>query len=99
MSTLGKRGEKLREILDKINRKVALKLVEQPDLDTPVVIRQEDLVEYLGQPVFVEDEILKADKIGMALGGMDEHGRRHVDHRSAEHPGKGEVKLTGQLGT
>lgn len=54
--------------LDKINRKVALKLVEQPDLDTPIVLRQEDLVEYLGQPVFVEDEILKADKIGMALG-------------------------------
>lgn len=85
--------------LDKINRKVALKLVEQPDLDTPIVLRQEDLVEYLGQPVFVEDEILKADKIGMALGlAWTSMGGDTLIIEAQNTPGKGEVKLTGQLG-
>ncbi|NLZ77158.1 MAG: endopeptidase La, partial [Spirochaetales bacterium] len=85
--------------LDRINRKVALKLVEHPDLATPVVIREEQLTEYLGQPVFVEDEILKADKPGMAIGlAWTSMGGDTLVIEAQNTPGKGEVKLTGQLG-
>jgi ATP-dependent Lon protease len=85
--------------LDRINRKVALKIVENPELETPVVIKESELTEYLGQPIFVEDEILKADKPGMAIGlAWTSMGGDTLIIEAQNTPGKGEIKLTGQLG-
>jgi len=85
--------------LHKINRKVALSLVENKMESLPVVIDEKLLLEYLGQPIFVEDEILKADRPGMAIGlAWTSMGGDTLIIEAQNIPGKGEIKLTGQLG-
>ncbi len=85
--------------LDKIHRKVALTLVENPPEELPIRVNAERLVEYLGQPIFREDEILKADRPGMAIGlAWTALGGDTLLIEAQSTPGKGEVKLTGQLG-
>ncbi len=85
--------------LHKINRKVALLLSEKPQTKLPVVIDDTMLHEFLGQPVFVEDEILSADRSGMAIGlAWTSMGGDTLIIEAQNTPGKGEIKLTGQLG-
>ncbi len=85
--------------LHKINRKIALILEENPDTKLPVKIDNEKLIELLGQPVFVEDEIRIADKPGMAIGlAWTSMGGDTLIIEAQNTPGKGEIKLTGQLG-
>ncbi len=85
--------------LHKINRKVALILEENPDTKLPIKIDNEKLVEFLGQPVFAEDEIRIADKPGMAIGlAWTSMGGDTLIIEAQNTPGKGEIKLTGQLG-
>jgi len=85
--------------LHKINRKVALILEENPETELPIKIDEEKLVEYLGQPIFVEDEINVADKPGMAIGlAWTSMGGDTLIIEAQNTPGKGEIKLTGQLG-
>ena len=85
--------------LHKINRKVALKLVENPDTKLPITIDDALLYEFLGQPVFVEDEIVTADRSGMAVGlAWTSMGGDTLIIEAQNTPGKGEIKLTGQLG-
>lgn len=85
--------------LHKINRKVALFLEENPEAPLPIKIDEEKLIEYLGQPIFVEDEIRVADKPGMAIGlAWTSMGGDTLIIEAQNTPGKGEIKLTGQLG-
>ncbi|MDT4761759.1 endopeptidase La [Sphaerochaeta sp. PS] len=85
--------------LHKINRKVALLLEENPQTALPVTIDEGKLVEYLGQPIFVEDEIRVADRPGMAIGlAWTSMGGDTLIIEAQNTPGKGEIKLTGQLG-
>jgi ATP-dependent Lon protease len=85
--------------LHKINRKVALLLMENPQTDVPVVIDDKRLAEYLGEPIFAEDEIVKADRPGTAIGlAWTSMGGDTLIIEAQNTPGKGEVKLTGQLG-
>ncbi len=96
--------------LDKIHRKLATEIViddglrakgENPDtlMKRPVVIDEELLLKYLGQPVFHEDEVIRADKVGMSVGLAWTSMGGDVLSIEAQHiPGKGELKLTGQLG-
>ena len=85
--------------LHKINRKVALILEENPDTALPIRIDEEKLIEFLGQPIFVEDEIRVADKPGMAIGlAWTSMGGDTLIIEAQNTPGKGEIKLTGQLG-
>ncbi|MBG0766120.1 endopeptidase La [Sphaerochaeta halotolerans] len=85
--------------LHKINRKVALMLTENPETNLPVTINEKLLYELLGQPIFVEDEILKADRPGMAIGlAWTSMGGDTLIIEAQNTPGKGEIKLTGQLG-
>jgi ATP-dependent Lon protease len=85
--------------LHKIHRKVALLIEEKPDTKLPIVIDSKNLEQFLGQPVFVEDEILKADKPGMAIGlAWTSMGGDTLIIEAQNVPGKGELKLTGQLG-
>ncbi len=85
--------------LHKINRKVALMLTENPEENLPVRINEELLYKLLGQPIFVEDEILKADRPGMAIGlAWTSMGGDTLIIEAQNTPGKGEIKLTGQLG-
>jgi len=85
--------------LHKINRKVALILEEHPETKLPIKIDEQKLIEFLGQPVFIEDEINVADKPGMAIGlAWTSMGGDTLIIEAQNTPGKGEIKLTGQLG-
>ncbi|MCR5760638.1 MAG: endopeptidase La [Sphaerochaetaceae bacterium] len=93
--------------IDKINRKVAMEIVlndleaksEEEKLKRPVEIDEAALIKYLGQPIFREDEIIRADKPGMAVGLAWTSMGGDVLAIEAQHiPGKGELKLTGHLG-
>ncbi|NLZ69498.1 MAG: endopeptidase La [Spirochaetales bacterium] len=85
--------------LNKINRKVALDLELNPELKTPIAIDKEAVIKYLGQPIFVADEILKADKIGTAIGlAWTNFGGDTLMIEAEKYPGMGELKVTGQLG-
>jgi len=84
--------------LDKIHRKVAREILEQnPPL--PIAINRTAMIKYLGQPIFHEDEILVADRPGMAIGlAWTSMGGDTLAIEAVAYPGKGELKLTGQLG-
>lgn len=84
--------------LDRIHRKVAREILERaPDL--PVKITREKMIEYLGQPIFHEDEVLRADRPGMAIGlAWTSMGGDTLVIEAVSYPGKGELKLTGKLG-
>lgn len=89
----------LEKSLDKINRKVLLELLENPSLERPVKINKAAIEKYLGKPIFPEDDIVKADKVGTALGlAWTSMGGDTLLIETENYPGKGELKVTGQLG-
>ena len=68
-------------------------------LKRPVRINDEKLLKYLGQPIFHEDEVIRANKVGMSVGLAWTSMGGDVLAIEAQHiPGRGELKLTGQLG-
>ncbi len=68
-------------------------------LKLPIRITEEKLIKYLGQPIFHEDEVIRANKPGMSVGLAWTSMGGDVLAIEAQHiPGKGELKLTGQLG-
>ncbi|MDC7247615.1 MAG: magnesium chelatase domain-containing protein, partial [Sphaerochaetaceae bacterium] len=84
--------------LDKIHRKVARELLEEK-VTPPVKITEKKMIEYLGKPIFREDEIKKADRPGMAIGlAYTSMGGDTLIIEAVGYPGKGELKLTGKLG-
>lgn len=87
--------------LDKINRKAAFELVSHPDtVVQPILIDRPKVVEYLGQPIFREDELIAADRPGTSIGlAWTSMGGDTLLIESQNLPGKGELKLTGQLGS
>lgn len=88
----------LERTIGKICRKIAKKYVEDPTL-TEVVVKKEDLEEYLGKDKYTFDLAGVKPKIGMvtglawtAVGGVTLNVEVNVLK------GKGQVVLTGQLG-
>ena len=68
-------------------------------LKRPVRVNDELLIKYLGQPIFHEDEVIRANKVGMSVGLAWTSMGGDVLAIEAQHiPGRGELKLTGQLG-
>lgn len=93
--------------LDRIHRKVAMEIVRnrmdvkegEAEMERPVRITEEKVLEYLGTPLFREDEIIRATKPGMSVGLAWTSMGGDVLAVEAQHiPGKGNLKLTGQLG-
>ncbi|NQT58335.1 MAG: endopeptidase La [Bacteroidetes bacterium] len=84
--------------LNKIHRKIAMELITtSPTL--PIVINPDQLEKYLGKPVFREDEIKVAEKPGMTIGlAWTNFGGDTLIIESVNIRGKGELKLTGQMG-
>lgn len=87
--------------IDKINRKVAFEIVDHKDqLALPIKVTPEKVHKYLGQPIFREDELVAADRPGTAIGlAWTSMGGDTLLIESQNLPGKGELKLTGQLGS
>lgn len=87
--------------IDKVMRKVALEILESKneELALPIAIKDKDIEKYLGKPIFPSDDILKADKPGTAIGlAWTQMGGDVLLIESEGIPGKGELKITGQLG-
>jgi ATP-dependent Lon protease len=84
--------------LDKIHRKLARKVVLGEE-ETPFKIEPEALEELLGKPFFREDVRKKITRPGMAMGlAWTPVGGDTLVVEAVSNPGKGNFKLTGQLG-
>ncbi|MGD1822278.1 MAG: endopeptidase La [Pleomorphochaeta sp.] len=85
--------------LNKINRKVAMKIVENPELELPIKIQEQDVIEFLGIPYFTSDNIIVANKPGMAVGlAWTAMGGDTLAIEAQAAKGNGKLQLTGQLG-
>ncbi len=87
--------------IDKVMRKIALEILEGKDGEPalPITIKDKDIEKYLGKPLFPSDDILKADKPGTAIGlAWTQMGGDVLLIEAEGIPGKGELKITGQLG-
>ena len=87
--------------IDKIMRKVALEILEGKDeITLPISIKGKNVEKYLGKPIFPADEIIKADKPGTAIGlAWTSMGGDVLLIEAEAIPMKGEMKVTGQLGS
>jgi ATP-dependent Lon protease len=84
--------------LDKVHRKVARKLLSK-QVKLPLRFKKESLVEYLGKPFFLDEELAGNSKPGMATGlAWTELGGAVLDIEAIANPGKEGFKLTGKLG-
>lgn len=86
--------------LDKINRKVVTKMLEEGDTGKIYTIDSSDLHEYLGKPVFDESTIKRAKKPGTAIGlAWTSMGGDTLLLEAVSFPSKnGGLELTGQMG-
>ncbi len=84
--------------LDKIHRKIAKKKVLN-EIELPLKITVDDLEEYLGKPIYYEDDFNKIVKPGMAIGlAWTPLGGAILTIEAISNPGKEGLKLTGQMG-
>jgi ATP-dependent Lon protease len=84
--------------LDKIHRKLAKKLVME-EYEAPFQITPDNLEEYLGKPIFPEDDIKVVTMPGMAVGlAWTNFGGDTLMIEAVNVAGKEGMKLTGQMG-
>ncbi|MGD1819488.1 MAG: endopeptidase La [Pleomorphochaeta sp.] len=85
--------------LNKINRKFAMKIVENSDIERPIKVSEKDVIDFLGIPYFTSDNIIVANKPGMAIGlAWTAMGGDTLAIESQAAKGNGKLQLTGQLG-
>ncbi|MCY1152411.1 MAG: endopeptidase La [Sphaerochaetaceae bacterium] len=85
--------------LNKINRKLAMKIVENKDIELPLKVEEKDIIDFLGIPYFTSDNIIVANKPGMAIGlAWTAMGGDTLAIESQAARGNGKLQLTGQLG-
>lgn len=85
--------------LDKINRKIALQVIEQPETEFPIKVSEEDLNKFLGLSYFTYEDIIVANKPGMAVGlAWTNMGGDTLAIEAQSSAGNGKLHLTGQLG-
>jgi len=91
---------KLERTIGKICRKVARKIVEgQIDAKTRTTIKKEQLTEYLGPKIYLQDEVECKPEIGVATGmAWTSVGGATLPVEVTSMPGKGNLQLTGSLG-
>jgi ATP-dependent Lon protease len=84
--------------LDKIHRKIVRKSLSG-ELALPVSMGKESLADYLGKPVFLDDEMADINKPGMATGlAWTSLGGAVLTIEAVANEGKEGFKLTGKLG-
>ncbi|MFW5683968.1 MAG: endopeptidase La, partial [Spirochaetota bacterium] len=84
--------------LDKIHRKIARRIVTGEQAP-PFRIDRDELREFLGRPVFVEDTVKKVNQAGMTIGlAWTPFGGDVLVVEAVSNPGKGGFRLTGQMG-
>ena len=84
--------------IDKINRKIARKYLEK-EITFPFVVKKENIKDFLGERVFVEEISNRITRPGIAIGlAWTPLGGATLTVESILIPGKGDLKLTGSLG-
>jgi ATP-dependent Lon protease len=84
--------------LDRIHRKVARATLAK-EVKLPLSLKTPSLVEYLGKPVFLDEEMAEITKPGMATGlAWTQLGGAVLTIEAIANPGKEGFKLTGKLG-
>jgi len=84
--------------IDKISRKIARKSLEN-EMEFPFVIKRDNIRDFLGERVFIEEISQKIKKPGIAIGlAWTPLGGVTLTIESNLIPGKGDLKLTGSLG-
>jgi len=84
--------------LDRIHRKIARGTLAK-EITVPLALKKESLVEYLGKPVFLDDEMAETSKPGMATGlAWTQLGGAVLTIEAMANAGKEGFKLTGKLG-
>lgn len=84
--------------LDKIHRKIARKILSG-EAKPPIAIKKDSLAEYLGKPVFEDEEMAQITKPGMAIGlAWTPLGGAVLAIEAVANAGKEGFKLTGKLG-
>jgi len=84
--------------LDKIHRKIARKIILE-DYAGTITLTPDDLVEYLGQPVFRHEKLKAPQKPGMSIGlAWTNYGGDVLVIEAVSNPGNEGFKLTGQMG-
>ncbi len=78
-------------------RKAARQILKAPK--QKVVVTEQNLEKYLGQPMFIQDEIMSKDQVGVCTGlAWTPFGGCTLQIEVNVMPGKGKLQLTGQLG-
>ena len=86
-----------RRIAD-ICRKAAKKVVEDPEIKQ-IVVKPEDLREYLGEDTIIQERISDTDEVGVVNGlAYTEVGGDMLRVETAVFEGSGKLELTGSLG-
>jgi ATP-dependent Lon protease len=84
--------------VDKITRKIARKHLEK-EVTFPVVMKKENIKDYLGERTFIEEVSQRINKPGIAVGlAWTPLGGATLTIESILIPGSGPLKLTGSLG-
>lgn len=84
--------------LDRIHRKIARKSLAK-EVKLPLTLKKDSLVEYLGKPVFLDEEMAEISKPGMATGlAWTPLGGAVLTIEAVANVGKEGFKLTGKLG-
>jgi len=84
--------------LDRIHRKIARKIL-LGEIAPPLSLKKADLAEYLGKPVFMDEEKAEIATPGMAIGlAWTPLGGAVLAIEAVAIPGKEGYKLTGKLG-
>jgi ATP-dependent Lon protease len=84
--------------LDKIHRKIARGTLSR-EVTLPLTLKKDSLVQYLGKPVFLDEEMAETTKPGMATGlAWTPLGGAVLTIEAVANPGKEGFKLTGKLG-
>ncbi len=87
----------LQRVLDKIGRKVALGIIEG-NIKNEFTIDREIIKKFLGVEKFVDDDRDEKPRIGVVNGlAYTSYGGSTLPIEVTTYPGKGEIKLTGQL--
>ena len=88
----------LEKAFDKIHRKIAKKVVLE-ETAKPISLPPENLIEYLGQPVFKHEKLSAPARSGTAVGlAWTNFGGDVLVIEAVNNPGKEGFKLTGQMG-
>lgn len=91
----GMRG--MERMSEKIARKLALKLVQGEKIATK--IQSENLIEYLGKPIFTNERLTRPSRPGIAIGlAYTNYGGATLPIETLAIDGKPGIVLTGKLG-